>query len=123
YNDGSNNSFAGDILLAADAAVGSRDGTLTLSGNITGGAKNFTKLGAGTVALTGSTAGLWNGAFAIKEGALRLDATSFNDSMNYQLAGGVLEIAGGLDTNSYIAATSDLSISLGSGNNNIQWTG
>src|SRR5690606_8496932 len=45
YNDGGDNSFAGPITLAADAAVGSRDGVLTLSGVIdeSGGSRSLTK--------------------------------------------------------------------------------
>ncbi|MBC8008679.1 MAG: autotransporter-associated beta strand repeat-containing protein [Burkholderiales bacterium] len=118
YNDGGDNTLSGTVTLSADAAIGSRAGTLTLSGTLTGGSYDLTKLGAGTVHIQSAPDNLYDAAFIIHEGALRFDASSFSTSMNYQLAGGVLEIGGDL-----YSGTGDLALNLGAGNNALQWTG
>ena len=118
YNDGGNNTFAGSVTLAGAAAIGSRDGTLTLTGTLNATTNNVTKVGAGTVALQG-TSNMWSSAFIIEEGALRFNATSFSTAVNYQLAGGVIEIGADL----YSSGTGDLVLNLGTGNNQIRWTG
>jgi autotransporter-associated beta strand protein len=124
YNDGGNNSFAGGVTLATNSAIGSRDGTLTLSGVITDGASTFnlTKLGAGVVELTNS-GNNWNGVTTIAGGALRISTSS--DALaggfttngytggNLNLAGGVLEIG--------VATT--FARQLGSGSDQVQWSG
>lgn len=118
YNDGGNNTFAGAVTLAGAAAIGSRDGTLTLTGTLNATTNNVTKVGAGTVALQG-TSNMWSSSFIIEEGALRFNATSFTTAVNYQLAGGVIEIGADL----YGGGTGDLALNLGAGNNQIRWTG
>ena len=118
YNDGGDNTITGTVTLSADAAIGSRAGTLTISGVLTGGIRDLTKLGAGTVDIQSAPNSLWDAAFIIQEGALRFDADSFSTAMNYELAGGVLEIGGDL-----YAGTGDLALNLGTGNNAVQWTG
>jgi autotransporter-associated beta strand protein len=99
YNDGGDNSFAGNITMAANSGIGSRDGTLTLDGTISG-AYNLTKLGAGVVELTNS-GNSYSGATIIQDGVLRVTAetalpggfaTGGASGGNLQLAGGVLEI-------------------------------
>src|SRR5690606_14679176 len=77
YNDGGNNSCAGNITLASATALGSRDGVLTLSGQITDGAGTFNlaKLGAGVVELTNS-GNNWNGTTTIEDGVLRVSTNS-----------------------------------------------
>lgn len=103
YNDGGDNSFAGDVTLMADAAVGSRDGTLTLGGVVddAGGGRSLTKLGAGVVSLTG--ANTYTGDTVVEEGVLRVTTGSLPGGYNtsdtagnfgaVNLAGGVLELA------------------------------
>ena len=118
YNDGGDNTLTGTVTLSADAAIGSRAGTLTISGVLTGGIRDLTKLGAGTVDIQSAPNSLWDAAFIVQEGALRFDADSFSTAMNYELAGGVLEIGGDL-----YAGTGDLALNLGTGNNAVQWTG
>ncbi len=124
YNDGGDNTFAGQITLAANAAIGSRDGNLQLTGQITDGAStyNLTKLGAGTVTLS-NTSNNWNGATIIENGALRISggenalaggfSTNGYSGGNLQLAGGVLEIG--------VATT--FTRQLGTGSDQVQWTG
>ncbi|MET0262622.1 MAG: autotransporter-associated beta strand repeat-containing protein, partial [Rariglobus sp.] len=119
HNDGGNNTFAGSVTLAGNAAVGSREGTLTLTGALGGGSKNLTKVGAGTVSIESASGGLYSGAFIIEEGALRFNASSFSTAMNYNLAGGVLEIGGDF----YTSGAGDVAMNLGTGNNAIRWTG
>lgn len=124
YNDGGTNSFAGNITLAANSGLGSRDGTLTLSGVISDGAGtyNLTKLGAGVIELTNS-GNNWNGVTTIAGGALRISTSS--DALaggfttngytggNLNLAGGVLEIG--------VATT--FARRLGTGSDQVQWSG
>lgn len=124
YNDGGNNSFAGSVTMAANSAIGSRDGVLTLSGKVSdgAGAYNLTKLGAGVVELTNSSND-WNGATRIEGGALRI-STSANalaggfttngySGGNLQLAGGVLESG----------VTTTFTRQLGTGSDQVQWVG
>jgi autotransporter-associated beta strand protein len=125
YNDGGNNSFAGNITLAADAAIGSRDGVLTLSGVIgqSGGARSLTKLGAGVVELSASNT--YTGDTVIADGVLRISGTvdalpggfaTTDTASNYgavSLAGGVLE--------SNVATT--FTRRLGTGEEQIFWAG
>jgi len=123
YNDGGNNAFAGAITLAADSAVGSRDGTLTLSGAIgqSGGARSLTKVGDGAVSLTGTN--LYSGDTVVAGGALRVTTSSLpggydtsNTGSNFGavvLAGGVLELA----SNQLFERR------LGTGEEQINWTG
>jgi autotransporter-associated beta strand protein len=124
YNDGGNNSFAGNITMAASSGIGSRDGVLTLSGQITDGSGtfDFTKRGAGVVELSNS-GNNWNGGTIINDGALRISGSSnalaggFSTNGytggNLQLNGGVLEI--GVNTT--------FTRSVGTGSDQVQWTG
>ena len=124
YNDGGTNSFAGNITLAASSGLGSRDGTLTLSGVISDGAGtyNLTKLGAGVIELTNS-GNNWNGVTTIAGGALRISTssdalaggftTNGDTGGNLNLAGGVLEIG--------VATT--FARRLGTGSDQVQWSG
>ncbi len=118
YNDGGNNSFAGNITLASASAIGSRDGVLTLSGVISGG-NSLTKLGEGVVSLTGSNT--YTGATIIENGVLRATtagltggyATGGASGGNLQLAGGVLELA----------SNTTFTRRLGTAADQVQWTG
>lgn len=124
YNDGGNNTFAGNVTLGTHAAIGSRDGNLTLTGKVSDGVGTFslTKVGSGVVTLTNSTND-WNGATIIRDGVLRIAGnqnalaggftTNGYSGGNLQLAGGVLEI--GLNTT--------FSRQLGTGSDQVQWTG
>ncbi len=116
YNDGGNTTFAGNITMAANSAIGSRDGVLTLNGAI-GGARSFTKLGDGVVVFGANNT--YTGATIIEGGALRVSNTNQIDGSNLQLNGGVLEIAGDLDTGN----TGEFTRSLGTGTSEVQWTG
>jgi autotransporter-associated beta strand protein len=119
YNDGGNNSFTGNITMAANSAIGSRDGVLTLSGVISGGF-SLTKLGEGVVSLSGTNT--YSGATIIQDGVLRVTAeaalpggfaTAAPSGGNLQLAGGVLEIG----------TATTFSRRLGTAADQVQWTG
>ncbi len=124
YNDGGANSFAGAITLGANAAVGSRDGVLTLSGVVSDGSSTYslTKVGDGVVALSNS-GNNYNGSTIIEAGVLRITtsanalaggfATDGYTGGNLTLAGGVLEIGVG----------TDFTRALGTGSDQVQWTG
>jgi autotransporter-associated beta strand protein len=124
YNDGGNNSFAGNITLAANSSIGSRDGVLTLSGQLSDGASTFnlTKRGEGVVELTNS-GNNYNGATIINDGVLRISTSSnalaggfSSDGYtggNLQLGGGVLEIN----------VNTTFNRRLGTGSDQVQWTG
>lgn len=124
YNDGGTNSFAGNITLAASSSIGSRDGTLTLSGVVSDGSGtyNLTKVGDGVIDLTNS-GNNWNGTTTIADGVLRVSSSSnalaggFTTSGytggNLDLAGGVLEIG--------VATT--FARQLGTGSDQVRWTG
>ncbi len=123
YNDGGNNSFSGNITMTADAAVGSRDGVLTLSGAIgqSGGTRSLTKLGDGVVSLTGTNT--YRGNTVIEDGVLRVTDTSLtggydttDTGSNYGaviLSGGVLELA----------TATNFTRNLGTGEEQIAWAG
>lgn len=123
YNDGGTNSFAGSVTLGSDATIGSRDGTLTLSGVVSGNAA-LTKVGAGVVELS-SNANDWRGNTYVNDGVLRLSggvdslAGGFatNDTANNYgaviLGGGVLEIGTG----------STFQRRLGTGEEQVAWAG
>ncbi|MCC6414352.1 MAG: autotransporter-associated beta strand repeat-containing protein [Opitutaceae bacterium] len=118
YNDGGNNSFAGNITLAANSAIGSRDGVLTLSGQISDGSGTYglSKLGAGVVELS-NTSNNWNGTTTIGGGALRISggenalaggfATNGYTGGNLILNGGVLEIGVGTTFTRRLGTSSD----------------
>ncbi|QYM77898.1 autotransporter-associated beta strand repeat-containing protein [Horticoccus luteus] len=124
YNDGGNNSFAGNITMAGNSGIGSREGVLTLSGKISDGADtyNLTKMGAGVVELTNS-GNDWNGVTRIEGGALRISnsadalaggfSTNGYSGGNLQLAGGVLESG----------VTTTFTRQLGMGSDQVQWVG
>jgi uncharacterized repeat protein (TIGR01451 family) len=71
-NAGDDNSFGGAIQLAADSAIGSASGNLTLSGVIgdSGPPRMVTKVGAGTVTLT--AANNYSGNTLVSGGTLRV---------------------------------------------------
>lgn len=118
YNDGGNNNFAGNITLAANSSIGSRDGVLTLSGQITDGAGtyNLTKRGEGVVALS-NTSNNWNGTTTIAGGVLRVTggenalaggfSTNGYSGGNLTLNGGVLEIGVGTTFTRRLGTSSD----------------
>lgn len=124
YNDGGNNSFSGSITLAGNAAIGSRDGVLKLSGKVSDGSGTYdlTKLGAGVVELSNS-GNDWNGITTIENGVLRISGnsnalaggftTNGYSGGNLTLNGGVLEI--GVNTT--------FSRSVGTGSDQVRWTG
>jgi len=124
YNDGGTNSFAGNITLAANSSIGSREGTLTLSGVVSDGTGTFnlTKVGDGVIDLSNS-GNNWNGTTTIADGVLRISSnsnalaggftTNGYTGGNLTLAGGVLEIG--------VATT--FSRQLGTGSDQVQWTG
>ncbi|MDF3057948.1 MAG: autotransporter-associated beta strand repeat protein [Rariglobus sp.] len=123
HNDGGNNTFAGAITMTGDAAIGSREGVLTLSGVIgqSGGTRSLTKVGQGVVNLTGTNT--YRGNTVIEEGVLRVTVDSLpggyattNTGNNYgavNLAGGVLELA----------ASTTFTRELGTGEEQIFWSG
>jgi len=69
HNISGNNSWAGAVTMTADSTIGSDTGTLTLGGDI-GGGYALTKVGAGTVVLSGNNS--YTGATAVNAGALNL---------------------------------------------------
>ena len=124
HNDGGNNSFAGTVTLAADSAIGSRAGNLTLSGVVSDGASTFglTKVGEGIVTLS-NTGNNYNGTTTIAGGALRI-------------TGGEAALAGGFSTGGYtgggltlnggvleIGVATTFTRSLGTTNDQVQFTG
>lgn len=124
YSDGGNTTFEGDIALAADAAIGARNGVLTINGiiNESGGVYALTKLGNGVLAIS-NTSG-YTGKTIIQEGVLRVtninaipggfethDTADNVQAIN--LAGGVLESA----------IPANFNRQLGTGEEQIYWSG
>jgi len=73
YNDGGQNTFAGDIQMVGDTWFGSRgdrNGGLTLTGKITGN-YSFTKVGPGLITLTNPN-NSWTGSTLLGGGVLRV---------------------------------------------------
>jgi len=98
YNDGGNNSFAGDITVLGETWFGSRHGVLNLTGRITqsGRARSFTKVGHGVVALGYNGTNGWTGNTVIREGTLRLGHTnSLATASVIRFEGGILELGAG----------------------------
>jgi len=114
YNDGGNNTFAGNITMVGDTWFGSRHGVLTLTGRIqqSGGNYTFTKVGHGVVALGYNGTNTWSGNTVIREGALRLGhANSLASDSVIRFEGGILELG-----------AADFSRTLGTtGSNRINW--
>ncbi len=121
YGDGGTNTFAGAVVLAANSSVGARDGTLKLTGVVSGGF-SLTKVGYGVVELANS-GNSYTGATIINAGVLRVTsssnslpggfATGTPSGGNLQLSGGVLEIG--------VAST--FTRDLGTGADQVQFTG
>ena len=126
YNDGGDNTLTGTVTLSADAAIGSRAGTLTISGLLTsgGGEYTLTKTGDGVVALS-NTSNDWRADTRIEGGALRI-LTNFgslpggfgtNDGAENWgaliLDGGVLEIG----------YNGTFTRSVGTGEEQVAWAG
>jgi len=112
YNDGGDNAFAGAITLEGDTWIGSRTGTLLLSGQISDGGAGYalTKVGRGVVAL-GNVANAWSGPTVVREGVLRLDVDgALPNSSNLRLSGGILGLGAG-----------DFAASLGAGPGQLRW--
>jgi len=119
YNDGGNNTFAGNITMVGDTWFGSRHGVLTLTGRIqqSGGNYTFTKVGYGVVALSNpghpqlvGLANIW-GQTVIREGVLRINEVQSLPNAHIRFEGGILELGSG-----------DFARTLGgAGNNRISW--
>jgi len=103
YNDGGNNTFAGDITVLGDTWFGSRQGVLTLTGRLFGEEYkgwtylNLTKVGHGVIALSNDNPGWDEGSITIREGVLRMSHTKALNLPNslISLAGGILELGAG----------------------------
>ncbi|NBV86424.1 MAG: hypothetical protein EBS01_09225, partial [Verrucomicrobia bacterium] len=70
------NAVSGSIALAADAAFGVDAGVLTLAGPLSGGAFSLTKLGAGTLILSGSYS--YAGSTTVGAGSLYLQRANLS---------------------------------------------
>jgi len=120
YSDGGRNSFAGNIVLMGDAAIGARMDTLRLTGAVTGNG-SLTKLGRGIVSLA-NAGNAYTGATIIREGGLLIESEAAlpggfdktDTGTNIVLAGGVLVF----QTSPY-----QFKRQLGTGPGQIQWTG
>jgi len=121
YNDGGRNHFAGAITLAGDTWLGSRDGTLRLSGAIKDGGAGYavTKVGRGLIELANG-GNAWSGTTTLSAGTLRLTAAAsglansalvFAGVVDHE-NGGVLELGAG-----------DFVRTLGSGAGQVIWKG
>jgi fibronectin-binding autotransporter adhesin len=76
-NLGGSNTLSGAITLGSNSLVGADSGTsLTMSGVISGTGFNLTKVGAGTVTLSGGTANAYTGSTIVNEGTLILSKTA-----------------------------------------------
>jgi len=117
YNDGGNNTFAGNITMLGHTWFGSRHGVLTLSGRIrqSGGNYTFTKVGHGVIALSNPGA-QWLGSenewrqTVIREGVLRINEEKSLPNAHIRFEGGIFELGSG-----------DFSRLLGTGNGQINW--
>lgn len=69
------NTATGNITLAAESYVGVDTGTLTASGAISGTA-GLTKVGAGTLILSGAGANTYTGTTAVREGVLEVQKST-----------------------------------------------
>lgn len=96
-NFAGNNSFAGDITMAADSSIGASAGQLTLSGAI-GGAFALTKTGPGAVVLAGASA--YTGSTTVSDGALLINGSIIsNTTVNGGVLGGSGDITGNVAVN------------------------
>jgi len=121
YNDGGNNTFAGNIMMVGNTWFGSRHGVLTLTGRVSQptatvpgqplGNYTFTKVGHGVVALGYNGTNTWRGSTVIREGVLRLGHANSLPGTVVRFEGGLLELGAG-----------DFARTLGTtGNNRINW--
>ncbi len=109
-----NNIWPGNISLASPSTVGTNTGTLlTLNGNITGAAGGLTKVGAGTLQLSGAGANTYSGTTNVNAGVLNIrkasalgnfgggaaNATTVANGAVLQLQGGVIFNAEALTLN------------------------
>jgi len=111
YNDGGNNTFAGDITTTGEETwFGSRDGVLTLTGRLLAGDigwgpfLSFVKVGRGVIALANGNPGWDEGQLTISEGVLRVSHANALNQQNSLIVfydvgtsgvGGILELGAG----------------------------
>jgi len=121
YNDGGENTYSGDILMLRDTWFGARgdlEGSLTLSGQITGErGLTFTKVGPGLIVLTNRD-NRWT-TTELNAGVLRVtDSPALGGGSNLVFNGGnwggILELTSGYG---------DFSANLGTGAGQVRWVG
>ena len=120
-NFSGNNTITGNVTLgwtgtgvaAAAASIGTDAGsTLTISGNIDG-AQSLTKVGAGTLVLSGNNT--WSGATTVSAGTLQLGAaTGMTNATVLTVNGGTFDLNGFSKTVTNLSGTGG-AIALGSG--------
>jgi len=121
YSDGGRNSFAGNIVLMGDAAIGARMDSLRLTGAVTGSG-SLTKVGRGLVSLA-NAGNAYTGATIIREGGLWIENEAAlpggfgktDTGTNIVLDGGVLVLPP--------TSLGQFKRQLGTGAGQIQWTG
>jgi len=122
YNDGGQNTFAGDIQMRGDMWFGSRgdrNGGLTLTGQITGN-YSFTKVGPGLITLTNTT-NSWTGNTYLNGGVLRANGAGTQpwsvipQNSKIIFDGGILELK--TQTTGYFYQLAS------AGSPSVQWTG
>ena len=70
------NSWSGAVTLGSSSTVGSDADKLTLSGVVSGASMALTKVGSGTLELSGGSANTFSGALTVNDGTLLLNKTA-----------------------------------------------
>ncbi len=110
-------SLTGNVTLASASSIGAPAlaDTLTLSG-VVGGANDLTKVGAGTVVLSGAAANTYGGATNVNAGTLRVGsaANKITDTSAVTVAGGAtLDLNGFSETIGSLAGAGNVTLGAG----------
>ncbi|MBI5771329.1 MAG: autotransporter-associated beta strand repeat-containing protein [Verrucomicrobia bacterium] len=121
YNAAGNNTWTGTVALATDSAIGAAASTTLVVSGVVSGSAALSKVGAGTVALTGTNT--YTGATSISGGTLRIGADANLGTAPGTATAGHLALDGGtLNPTATTTLDANRGIALGAGGGTLDTT-